>query len=250
MEQEALCGIISGAIIAPLVSIVDAAIFSNASGRALITESFRQSFTLAVKSPIQFIRSPSVLWIFAVYSSTYTASNCTDRYARTRNLDVASTVLVAASSTNITMSVLKDRAFSRMYGVVAPKPLPLISFACYAIRDFITCAASFTLVKPVASNLEGKLNVRPDSAVTISQLFCPILAQLFNTPIFLYGMDKYNRAIASTPQRLQFIRQQYLKTYFSRVARIGPAFSLGGVANRWLRQNLTPPMNTHTQPKL
>lgn len=243
MEREALCGIISGALVAPLVSIVDAAIFSNASGRASITESFKQSFAQAAKSPISFIRSPSVLWIFAVYSSTYISSNCTDRYARTHNLDVASTVLVATSFTNISMSVLKDRAYSRMYGVVAPKPLPLISLACYAIRDFITCAASFTLVKPVALNLQGNFQVKPDTAVTMSQLFCPIFAQLFNTPIFLYGMDKYNRPTASTPQRVQFISQQYLKTYLSRVARIGPAFSMGGVANRWLRQNLTTPVN-------
>lgn len=245
MEREALCGIISGALVAPLVSIVDKAIFSNASGRASITESFRQSFTEAIKSPISFIRSPSVLWIFAVYGSTYVASNCTDRYARTHNMDVSSTVLLATSSTNISMSVLKDRAFSRMFGVVAPKPLPLISLACYAIRDFITCAASFTLVKPLALNLEDNFKVKPDTAVTVSQLFCPIFAQLFNTPIFLYGMDKYNRPSASAPQRIQFINQQYLKTYLSRVARIGPAFSFGGVANRWLRQNLTPPINDH-----
>lgn len=144
------------------------------------------------------------------------------------------------------MSVLKDRAFSRMYGVVAPKPIPLISLACYAVRDFMTIAASFTLVKPLASKLESNLNMNADTSVTMSQLFCPIFAQLFNTPIFLYGMDVYNRPMASTPQRVQFISQQYVKTYLSRVARIGPAFSIGGVANRWLRQNLAPPINSST----
>lgn len=246
MEQEAVCGMLTGALIAPLVAIVDKAIFSNASGRATITRSFKESFALAVKSPVTFIRSPSVLWIFAVYGSTYIVSNCTDRYTRTHNLDVSSSVLLATSFTNISMSVLKDRAFSRMYGVVAPKALPLISLACYAIRDFMTVAASFTLVKPLASKLESSLNVKADTSVTMSQLFCPIFAQMFNTPIFLYGMDVYNRPRASTPERVQFIRHQYTKTYLSRVARIGPAFSLGGVVNRWLRENLTPSVDAHT----
>lgn len=243
MELEALCGIISGALVAPLVAIVDTAIFSNASGRASITNSFKESFSMAVKSPVSFIRSPSVLWIFAVYSSTYMVSNCSDRYARTHGLDVPSTVLIATSTANIQMSVLKDRAFSRMYGVVAPKPLPLISLACYATRDFMTVAASFTLVKPLAANMEGSFNVKADTAITVSQLFCPIFAQLFNTPIFLYGMDLYNRSTASKAERVQFIGKQYLKTYLSRVARIGPAFSFGGIANRWLRQKLIPPSN-------
>jgi hypothetical protein len=240
MEFEILSGVISGATVAPLVSIVDKAIFSNASGKATITESFKESAMLVVKKPIQFLKGPSFLWIWAVYASTYVVSNCTDRYSRTKGYEPATPVLAATSFTNISMSVLKDRAFSRMYGTVAPRPLPWGSAACYGTRDFITVGASFTLVAPIAMQLERSLGLDKSTALILSQVFCPLAAQLFNTPIFLYGMDLYNKPEATTQQRVQFISAQYWKTYFSRVGRIAPAFSLGGNVNRLLRQTLAP----------
>lgn len=238
MEWEAFSGVVSGAAVAPIVSIVDKAIFSNASGKASLTQSFKESFLLVARHPIQFLKGPSFLWIWAVYGSTYVVSNCTDRLAKTRNFDPVSSVLVATSSTNIGMSVIKDRAFSRMYGTTAPRPLPLASAACYGTRDFITIAASFTLIQPVAKHVESTFGLQKSTAMLLSQLCCPLLAQLFNTPIFLLGMDLYNKPEATSAQRTEFIKAQYWKTFWSRVARIGPAFSIGGVVNRFLRQNL------------
>lgn len=244
MEYEILTGIISGATVAPLISVVDKAIFSNASGKATFMDSFRESARLVATKPLQFLRGPSVLWIWAVYGATYVASNCADRYAKTRNLPVASTVLAATSSTNIGMSVIKDRAFSRMYGTTAPRPIPFTSLACYGTRDFITVAASFTLVSPIARVLESELGWERSHALLVSQLFCPILAQLTNTPIFLYGMDLYNKPEATSAQRTQFIKAQYWNTFMLRIARIGPAFSIGGVINRFLRSTLCPTIPT------
>jgi len=242
MEYEVLTGIISGATVAPIISIVDKAIFSNASGKATFMESFRESAMLVAKKPLQFLKGPSFLWIWAVYGATYVASNCTDRYARQRKIDVASSVLAATSTTNIGMSVIKDRAFSRMYGTTAPRPIPLGSLACYGTRDFITVAASFTLVQPIAHQLTSMFGLEKSTALLISQLCCPILAQLTNTPIFLYGMDLYNKPVATSAQRAEFIKAQYWNTFMLRIARIGPAFSIGGVINRYLRGTLCPPM--------
>lgn len=244
MEWEILAGIVSGATVAPIVSVVDKAIFSNASGKASFTESFKESALLVARKPLQFLKGPSFLWIWAVYGATYMASNCADRYAREKGMDVASTVLLATSATNIGMSVLKDRAFSRMYGTTAPRPLPYTSLGCYAFRDFITVSASFTLVAPIASQLESSTGLSKSTSLLLSQLFCPLFAQLLNTPIFLYGMDIYNKPEATSAQRIQFIKAQYWKTWLSRIARIGPAFSIGGVVNRFLRETLTPPIAT------
>lgn len=240
MELEVLTGIISGATVAPIVSVVDKAIFSNASGKASFTESFKESAMLVMRKPVQFLKGPSFLWIWAVYGATYIASNCTDRYARTRGVDPASSVLAATSATNIGMSVIKDRAFSRMYGTTAPRPLPFTSLACYATRDFITVSASFTLVAPFARELQSLFGLNATTALLLSQLTCPLVAQLVNTPIFLYGMDLYNKPEATSAQRVDFIKAQYWKTWLSRIARIGPAFSIGGVVNRFLRQTVTP----------
>lgn len=244
MEWEILSGIISGATVAPIVSVVDKAIFSNASGKATFTESFKESAMLVVKKPVQFLKGPSFLWIWAVYGATYMASNCSDRYSRQKGTDPAMPVLLATSVTNIGMSVIKDRAFSRMYGTTAPRPLPLTSLGCYALRDFITVSASFTLVAPVARQIEASTGMSKSSSLLVSQLFCPLFAQLVNTPIFLYGMDLYNKPEASSAERTAFIKNQYWKTWASRIARIGPAFSIGGVVNRLLRQALTPPIKT------
>lgn len=46
---------------------------------------------------------------------------------------------------NIAASVLKDRAFSRLLGTGASRPVPIASMALFGARDCITVAASFTL---------------------------------------------------------------------------------------------------------
>lgn len=51
----------------------------------------------------------------------------------------------------------------------------------------------------------------------------------------LYGLDNYNRSTASTDSRLKFIQQEYVKTTLARMARIFPAFGIGGVVNKKVR---------------
>lgn len=240
MEFEIASGIISGATVAPLVSIVDKAIFSNASGKATVMESFKQSFGELIKHPGQFLKGPTFLWIWAVYGSTYVASNCVERSLLNQGVpkeQVGSHVakFVAASATNIGMSMFKDRAFTRMFGVTAPRPLPPLSLACYGARDVITIAASFTLVDPIGRLVASKLGIDNHSATLLAQVFCPLLAQALNTPIFLYGMNLYNQPNSTPLQHRQFIFREYGKTLACRLARIAPAFSIGGVLNRLLR---------------
>jgi len=240
MLYEIICGVISGAAVAPLVAIVDAAIFCNASGKATILNSFRQSFTQLFKHPVVFVRGPSFLWIWAVYGSTYVVSNCVERMLIQRNAKSVSshpTKFLATSGTNITMSVLKDRAFTRMYGTSKPRPIPYMSLTCYTIRDTMTIAASFTFVEPVGLMISERFGIDQGKATTIAQIFCPLIAQILNTPFFLYGMDLYNNPDNTNTEHRRFIREQYMKTLACRFARIAPAYSIGGVFNRSLRKH-------------
>ncbi|XP_003744757.2 uncharacterized membrane protein C365.16-like [Galendromus occidentalis] len=239
MDREVLSGFLSGAAVSPAVSMVDKAIFSNASGKASFSRSFNESLLTVVRHPAQFVKNPSLLWVWGVYSSTYIAFNVSTRYTEINRLENASSsVLAFTSCINVSMSVLKDRAFSRMFGTSAPRPIPTSSLVCYGVRDFITIFGSFTLVQPVTEHLRETFSLEEGQAYKISQVFCPLFAQLFNTPIFLYGMDLYNNPVASSMQRLCFIREQFWRTFWLRTARIGPAFSVGGIVNHWLRHKL------------
>lgn len=239
MEYEILCGILSGAAVAPAVSIVDKAIFSNASGRQPLLACIYESAKTLVRQPGQFFRSPSFLWIWGVYGFTYIVANCTERYHINKGEIGTSTAqtnkFVATSAANISASLIKDRAFSQMYGVTAPRPLPPAAALCYAVRDMMTVGASFTLVDPISRWMVDRYGLNLDRAKLSAQLACPLAAQVFNTPIFLLGMSLYNSPGGGWGIHQQAIRQHYFKTLGSRIARIAPAFSIGGVLNRTLR---------------
>ena len=136
MLFEIVCGLVSGAAVAPLVSVVDEAIFSNASGKATVMQSLKASFSKMLREPGAFVRSPTFLWIWAVYGSTYAVSNSIERVlldGGTPKSEVATSPIkfLGTSGTNIGMSVLKDRAFTKMFGVTSPRPIPPLSLVCF-----------------------------------------------------------------------------------------------------------------------
>src|SRR3989338_9057551 len=133
MKWEILAGLLSGVATAPLVSIVDQAIFCNASGKATVMGSLKTSFSTLLRSPGQFFRGPTFLWIWVVYGATYAVSNTTERALIDRgqaNASSSVTKFAASSGTNVGMSLLKDRAFTRMFGQIAPRPRPPLSMLC------------------------------------------------------------------------------------------------------------------------
>jgi hypothetical protein len=52
----------------------------------------------------------------------------------------------------------------------------------------------------------------------------------------LHGLDLYNREAASTQERISFVKREYAKTAVARMARIFPAFGIGGVVNKYIRK--------------
>jgi hypothetical protein len=53
----------------------------------------------------------------------------------------------------------------------------------------------------------------------------------------LYALDLYNRNSASTSERISFIKREYVKTLLARMARIFPAYGIGGVVNKYIRKH-------------
>ena len=60
--------------------------------------------------------------------------------------------------------------------------------------------------------------------------------QIFSTPLHLHGLDLYNREVATSNERMKFVGQEYVKTTLARMARIFPAFGVGGVINKYVRK--------------
>ena len=189
------------------------------------------------KEPRAFFKQPSFVWIAFVYSGTYVAANLTQMVCELNNRPWQYPKFVATSVTNISLSMLKDRAFARMFAQVgAPqRPFPILSLGLFGARDSLTVFASFnlpTIITPAIESL-GVPHVIARSAV---QLVTPVAMQLFTVPFHLYALDLYNRPGMSSSQRFTFVGREYSKTVLARWARILPAFGIGGVINIELQE--------------
>lgn len=137
----------------------------------------------------------------------------------------------------MTTCIYKDRAFTRMFGLVAPKGLPWGSYGYFATRDALTIAASFNVPSSLAKEFRDRqIILDSETSQNVAQLICPAAVQFISCALHLLGLDLYNRPGESMLSRLQFLQRTYLKTTITRIARIGPAFGIGGVGNRVIRE--------------
>jgi hypothetical protein len=60
LAVDTFSAIASSGLVAPAISIIDQAIFSNASGKETMMVSIRNSLQKLVFSPIQFLKQPQV----------------------------------------------------------------------------------------------------------------------------------------------------------------------------------------------
>ena len=68
-----------------------------------------------------------------------------------------------------------------------------------------------------------------------SQLSTPVISQIFTTPFHLLGLLIYNQRDGSILKHAETLAATYPSTALLRMLRIIPAFSVGGVVNRSLR---------------
>lgn len=238
LSLESAIAIFSAATIAPAVSIVDKAIVSNASGVEPLVPCLLNGLKSLFTTPIHFLKQPAFLLIWGVYSGTYIVGNCTDAVCERSGRNSFYPKFIASSSANVTLSVLKDKAYARMFGKGPARPLPFLSYVLFATRDSATIFASFSLPKPASLYLQKHIEIEATHADTLCQLLTPITMQIFSTPLHLHGLDIYNRGdkAISVTDRIDFIKQEYVKTLMARMARIFPAFGIGGVINTHMRK--------------
>ena len=189
--------------------------------------------------PLKFLQRRSFHLVTGVYFATYTAANVTDTYCYRENIDNKYPKFMTTSITNIFAVVAKDRAFTRMFGLKPPSRLPIGTYALFTVRDCLTNLASFTLPPIVAAELK-QYGFKEETSLNLTQLTLPVAIQFVSTPLHLTGSDLYNNPHHSFSQRLNFIGKEYFKSAFARAARIFPAFGIGGVLNREIRDRYSP----------
>ena len=233
--MEAGCAIVAAGMVAPLITIIDQSIFSNASGKEPMAQCIKNNLKTLFTQPTKIFRSVQFRWIWFVYSGTYIVANSIETFCTRNDIDWYYPKFVGSSITNVGLSLVKDKAFARMFGVVKPKPLPAASYALFATRDSLTIGASFNLPPKVSMMMQEHYGYSKVFSDTSAQLIIPCAAQLLSSPLHLLGMDLYNQPSNNISGRCRFIVKEYLKTTAARIGRIFPAFGIGGVANKSLR---------------
>ncbi|KAI9101032.1 hypothetical protein DFS34DRAFT_578360 [Phlyctochytrium arcticum] len=236
LAVESAAALTSAALVAPIITIIDSAIFRNGSG----TEPLAQGLVSGVKHlmtrPLHFVRQPACTFMFAVYGGTYITANWIQSICDHEGWDWFYPKFVGTSIANVGLCVAKDICFTRWFGSGSPKPVPWSSYGLYTTRDCMTIFASFNLPPVLSAKLSQNFGFEPRRADVIAQLLTPCAVQFLSTPLHLLGMDLYNRPTASASERGSFIRREYAKSTSARIGRIFAAFGIGGVANQAFRR--------------
>ncbi|TPX36498.1 hypothetical protein SmJEL517_g01334 [Synchytrium microbalum] len=231
--------IVTGALVAPAVTVIDKAIIANASGVKKLWPGLVEGFSTMLFKPLYFVRQPSFLFIWVAYAGTYVTANTIEGLYKRGSKDYAIPKFLGTSVSNITLTVMKDQAFTKWFGAVSPKPLPLTSYVLFASRDALTIGSSFTLPGPVSRQLQATFpGLEAAKADFWSQLLLPCAVQMISSPWHLLGLDLYNNPGNSVAQRVAFIKREYVGTSLGRMARMFPAYGLGGNFNMYLRNKL------------
>eukprot|EP00608_Synchroma_pusillum_P009013 CAMPEP_0198423758 /NCGR_PEP_ID=MMETSP1452-20131203/3352_1 /TAXON_ID=1181717 /ORGANISM="Synchroma pusillum, Strain CCMP3072" /LENGTH=299 /DNA_ID=CAMNT_0044144079 /DNA_START=36 /DNA_END=933 /DNA_ORIENTATION=- len=226
--------------VAPFITVVDRSIVENASGRRELWTGVRQGAAQFAFTPHKAFMLPEFRWVWGLYWNTYATANTVDTACQQLGVDPRLPKFAIVTIVNMTHCIAKDRFLTRTFGSSAvPRPLPLMSYLLFAMRDSLTIAASFNAPKIVSQWLQDKHAVAKSTADTTSQLACPCAVQFVSTPLHLLGLDIYNNPVSSPAGRALVVRRFYLESALARIGRIGPAFGIGGVGNTFFRDKLT-----------
>lgn len=233
---------------------ITSGIIENASDRRNLTESMSSQFRKLFFRPHVFLSSKPFLLIFSLYGGTYLSANLLDTFTSTIKARPASSVtsgtskFMTTSAANLSLCLYKDSQFTKMFGAAGSKatPVPGITYALFAARDSLTIFASFNVppllapVLPVGEEVE-----KYASRASIAQFIAPAAVQAISTPLHLLGLDLYNRPRGTDGVTLGMragkVVADWGKSFVARVARIVPAFGVGGIVNtrvrgKWMRE--------------
>lgn len=192
------------------------------------------------------------------------------------NVSTGPAKFAATAMVNMSLCVYKDSRFAKMFGVqgqsssgtqaqakgapsslggsqksaghpIKPPPqspptpkVPKTSLSLFCLRDSLTIFASFNLPPLVSPLIPDVLASTPSSKAALAQFSIPASVQLISTPLHLLGLDLYNRQHAGgipAADRWARVKRDWAPSCAARVARIVPAFGVGGVVNTRLREH-------------
>ncbi|OEU11735.1 hypothetical protein FRACYDRAFT_263301 [Fragilariopsis cylindrus CCMP1102] len=260
--------------VSPFLTVVDKAIVESAAGSNTIIKSGINSIKSMARNPVEYIKSPTFLLMWAVYSATYTTANAFKTleehvtYSNDRSSSLSSSSSSASSvgdqkqttTNNLGMfklgafvgttvvnsgtSMMKDRAYARMFSGSSSSTaasFPRSTYALWMMRDLSVIGSSFLLPDIVSPMLVEHQGMDKDRAHNICQIGLPVLAQFIAGPFQYLGLDMYNRNLKgmttsqATFDRTRQLYQGVAPVIAARIARIIPGYSIGGVANTKLR---------------
>ena len=258
--------------VSPFLTVVDKAIVESAAGSNTIIKSGINSIKYMARNPVEYIKSPTFLLMWAVYSATYTTANAfktleehvtysNDRSSSSSSSSASSVgdqkqqtttnnlgmfklgAFVGTTVVNSGTSMMKDRAYARMFSGSSSTAasFPRSTYALWMMRDLSVIGSSFLLPDIVSPMLVEHHGMEKDRAHNICQIGLPVLAQFIAGPFQYLGLDMYNRNLngmttsQATFDRTRQLYQGVAPVIAARIARIIPGYSIGGVANTKLR---------------
>ena len=237
---DCVAAVAASVAVSPVVTAMDRAITRNAAGVQKLWPAVFEGLGQMLKQPVRNLRSTPTKWLMLVYGATYAGANAALTLSGHFNVAPALPVLAASTLGNMSTGIAKDRAFARMYGVVAAKGMPLPSYGLFFSRDVLAMAFVFTLpplITPMIARAVDHYDIglTPDQTGLLCRLTTPVISQLFSTPLHLLGLAVYNNTGGGVAAHLRTLRATYPETVALRMLRIIPAFSVGGVVNASLR---------------
>ena len=237
--------------VAPCVTAIDRAVVRVTAGTAAsLGAAMGAELRDITTRPKAFVSCPGFRIVASVYAATYLAANFADTYHKRRartgkgtGISTGFAQFSATSAVNLPLSIWQDRAFARLFGTGRPRELPLLTYALFMVRDAGTMGASFYAPAHVAKALarvtqsgDAAAQPPPRWADVTATIACPIGVQLLSSPLHTLALDLYNRPAAT--HRAGFVLGMWPATFLARAARIVPAYSIGALINRAVRESL------------
>ncbi|KAL1643030.1 hypothetical protein SLS61_009418 [Didymella pomorum] len=251
LGSDAIAAFSAGALVAPVITMIDKGIMENASGRNTLSESLKKSAREMLVKPHRFLGSKPFALVFSLYTGTYLTANAIDTMSSARthapysSTTAGTTKFLATSTSNLALCLYKDNKFTQLFGSSGSKrPVPLPTFALFTVRDCLTIFASFNLPPLFAPKIEAYMGEEVKKYVggaSVAQFVTPAAIQFVSTPLHLLGLDLYNRPDArmgGPDGRVGQVVKNWAKSAFARIGRIIPAFGVGGVVNTKVRKGL------------
>jgi hypothetical protein len=257
--------------VAPFLTIVDKAIVQSASGRQTLLKSSLESIQGMARNPINYLKSPTFLFMWAAYASTYSTANSLKTIVEHREYAQATqqeekrrkgaaafpkatnennamygkmTIFLGTTFVNSGTSLLKDRKYAQMFGSASVKTnIPRITYALWISRDFMVVGSSFILPDILSCRLAEEFGMDKNDALRISQLALPVATQFVAGPLHFLGIDFYNRNLLTKTwmeafvDRTRSLAKGFVPLVSARIARIIPGYGVGGVLNTHFRDS-------------